>query len=231
MKNTKKRSHRKSIKSTPEVNRYGSWDVIVKNVKKCFMISTSVFSRIHFGSVKRRSLKIIKRYRKQFYALLILFIIILLQSTLLNYFRIFNVKPDAILAALVIFVPFFRLRWSITFAFFGGIFRDIFSILPFGFNAIIYILWIILANRISRRLSVENIFIRSALLCLIILLNNLALESILFVLGRSLIITTFLKIIFIECILTLLLALPMYKLFVYLLIDKSLQVASGAIEK
>lgn len=158
----------------------------------------------------------VKRYRQQIYGLLVLFVIALLESTLFNYFRIFNVKPDAILAALVLFVPFFSLRWLFVFALFGGIYRDIFSILPFGCNAIICILWIILAKQISRRLSVENNLIRSTMLCLIILLNNLTLQFLLFVLDRPIVIGSFLRIVSIESIFTLLLALPMYRFFVYL---------------
>lgn len=156
------------------------------------------------------------RYRQQIYALLILLIIALLQSTLFNYFRILNVKPDIILAALIMFVPFFSLGWSVVFAFSGGVFRDLFSILPFGFNACFCILWIILVKQIFRRLSAENNLIRNCLLCLIILLNNLTMQSILFVLQRPLNLGIFSRIVSIESILTLLLALPMYRLFVHL---------------
>lgn len=160
------------------------------------------------------------QYRKQIYALLVLFIIALLESTLLNHFRIFDVKPDIILAALVIFVPFFSLTWSVVFAVLGGMFRDIFSILPFGFNVVICVVWIILAKRISRQLSIESNFIRSAILGLIILLNNLTLQSILFVLAKPIAMGRFLTIIFIESITTLLLALPMYRLFLRLFMDE-----------
>jgi rod shape-determining protein MreD len=165
---------------------------------------------------KRIFQKSLERYRLQIYGLLLLFLIALLQSTLLNYFRIFNVKPDAILAALILFVAFFDLRWLAAFAFLGGIFRDIFSALPFGFNTIICILWVILANRISRRLSIENNVIRSCLLCLIILLNNLTMQSILFVLGKPVSLGVFSRIVFIESIFTLFLASLMYRVFVHL---------------
>ncbi len=153
------------------------------------------------------------RYRKQIYALLILFIIALLQSTFLNYFRVFNVKPDIILITVIIFALFFNLRWLVVFAFLAGIFRDIFSILPCGVNVIICIFLVILTKQISRQLSVENKFIYSAVLCLIILLNNLILQSFLFVLDRPVVTGIFLKILFLESTFTLLLALPMYRLF------------------
>ena len=168
---------------------------------------------------KRLFQKFLKRYRQQIYAFLVLLIIALLQSTLLNYFCIFNVKPNAIFLTLILFIPFFHLRWLVAFAFFGGIFHDLFSIFPFAPNAVIYILWIIFARQISRRLSMENDFIRSALLCFMILLNNLALQSILFILDNPIAMGTFLKIISIESIFTLLLALPIYRFFVHLFED------------
>lgn len=200
-----------------------------KNAKclSAFFVVTSqrllrffAFLRLHLYGIKSKFLKIPKRYRRHIYAILVLLIIALLQSTLFNSFRILNVKPDAILATLIIFVPFFSLRWSVIFAFLGGIFRDIFSILPFGFNVIICILWVILAKQISRRLSLENIFTRGAMLCLIILLNNFAIWFFLFVLDRPIVIGNFLKIISLESISTLVLSLPMYILFTHLFMDK-----------
>ena len=164
-------------------------------------------------------MKKLKNYNKQIYTLAALFIIALMQSTFLNYFRIFNLKPDAILLALIIIAPFFSLRWSVTFAFLGGIFRDIFSILPFGINIIICVLWIILAKQIFRRLSIENNLIRIIILCLIILLNNFTMQSILFILGNPIAIGTILKIVWIESVFALLLALPMYRFFAHLLTD------------
>ena len=161
-----------------------------------------------------------KRYHKQIYAFLVLFIIALLQATLFNYIKIFNLKPDAILPALIIFVPFFNLRWSVTLGFLGGIFRDIFSILPFGFNVIICILWIALAKQIFRRLSIENNFIRIIMLFLIILLNNFTIQSILFVLGKPIAIGTFIRIVSIESIISVLLAFPMYRFFAHLFMNK-----------
>jgi cell shape-determining protein MreD len=161
-----------------------------------------------------------KKYRKQIYAFSILFIIALLQSSLLNYFPIFNLKPDAILASLVLLVCFFSPAWSVIFAFLAGAFRDLFGSLPFGFNTLISIAWVVLAGRIFRRLSAENMFIRSAVLGLIILLNNLALQSLLFTLGRPLDMAAFLRILTVESMLSLLLALPMYRFFLYLFIDQ-----------
>lgn len=178
-----------------------------------------------------RILKFLKKFQKyyrQLQALSILFIVILLDLTLFNYFLIFNVKPDVILATLIIFSAFFSLKWLAGFALLGGIFRDSMSMLPLGFNTVICILWVILARRMSQKFTVENIFIRSALLCAIILLNNLSLRLVIFVLGGNVANNIFLKIAIMQSVLTLLLALPMYKLFAYLLTNKPTRIAPEA---
>jgi rod shape-determining protein MreD len=157
-----------------------------------------------------------RRYRQQICAFLLLLIIGLLQSTTLNYFPILDVKPDAILAALIMLAPFFSLGWSVAFAFLGGLFRDIFSSLPFGFNICLSMLWVILAKQIFRRLSAENGLIRNVTLCLFIVLNNLTMQSILFMFARPLSLGIFLRIVTIESIFTLALAFLIYRLFVHL---------------
>ncbi|MGD9015702.1 MAG: hypothetical protein PVI33_06745 [Candidatus Omnitrophota bacterium] len=162
------------------------------------------------------SLKFMRRYRQQICAFLLLLIIGLLQSTTLNYFPILDVKPDAILAALIMLAPFFSLGWSVAFAFLGGLFRDIFSSLPFGFNICLSMLWVILAKQIFRRLSAENGLIRNVTLCLFIVLNNLTMQSILFMFARPLSLGIFLRIVTIESIFTLALAFLIYRLFVHL---------------
>jgi len=159
----------------------------------------------------------LQKYRRQARALLVLFVILLLDTTLFNYLRIFNARPDIILATLIFFSFFFALKWLVGFAFLGGIFRDSISILPFGFNTIICIFLVILAKRISQKFTVENILIRSAMLFFIILLNNLIIQLILLTLGGTVVTNAFLRIAVLQSIVTLLSALPMYRIFGHLL--------------
>jgi rod shape-determining protein MreD len=210
MKNLKKNSQKISFnegKRRLDINKYTS--VLLDFCGRLYALFTNL-------RIRNSLLKVVRRYPQQLCALSILFIIALSQYTLFNYFRIFNVKPNVILAALIMLVPFFSLGWSVAFAFLSGILRDIFSGLPFGLELCLCIIWIILAKQIFRRLSPENNLIRSVILCLIIVLNNFATQSVLFVLDRSLSLDIFLKIVSIESILTLILALPIYRLFVYL---------------
>ena len=153
------------------------------------------------------------KYRIQIYALLVLLSLALLQSTLLNYLRIFNFKPNIILAGLIICFLLFDIKSSVAFAFLLGVLRDLMSVYPFGFNTVICILWAVVVKRISKRLNVENFLVRNVMLFVIIVLNSLVMRFILFIPARSLSMGAFLRSMILEIIFTLALALPMYSLF------------------
>ncbi|MFH1339001.1 MAG: rod shape-determining protein MreD [Candidatus Omnitrophota bacterium] len=169
----------------------------------------------------------LQKYRSQEEALSALFVIMLLDATLFNYLRIFDARPDVVLAALIILSVFFTLKWSVGFALLAGIFRDSMSTLPFGFNTVICVLLVILAKWVSQKLKVENSFIRSAVLFLTILLNNIALGFILFVLGNAIAASIFLRVAVTQSVITLLLALPMYRFFTPLENPRSLTGLTG----
>jgi rod shape-determining protein MreD len=63
------------------------------------------------------------------------------QVTFLNYFRIFGVKPDLLLVAVVIAGLFLETRAAIIFGMFAGIFKDVFRVNAFGLNVILFSLW------------------------------------------------------------------------------------------
>lgn len=169
-----------------------------------------------------KALKKLKKYRNLVFALLIISIAALIQSTVLDYFRIFNIKPDIILATLIIFALFFELRWACITAFLGGGLVDLLGNLPFGFNTPIYILWAILANWIARKLTMENSFIRSSALFIIVLLNNLVTRFLFLLLGRPLLRPDeFLSSAIFEGIYTILIAYPLFRLYFRIVLRKN----------
>ncbi len=158
-----------------------------------------------------------RKYRIQIYGFLILLFATSLQCTLLNYFRIINIKPDIMLATLVMFSFFYSLRCSLIFSLLIGIFRDVLGFLPFGFNTIICVLWVILAREIFQRLSIEDKLIRCITLFIIIVLNNLTLNCFMFIINKPIPTGILLKVIFLESLFTLPLSLMIYKIFIFLL--------------
>ena len=201
--------------------KYGPGRVILKAEKRRFVMP-DIFSRLRLASYSGGFRGLMQCYRRQLYAISLLFIVMLLDSTLMNYCRtLFGLKPGTILAALVFLVPFFNLGWMVMFAFLAGLFRDAFSLLPFGFSISVCIVLVILAKQISRRFSAEDNLIRCVMLCLIILLNNLATSLVLFVLDRPVVIGVFLSSALREAVFTLLLGLPMYRLFTNIFSDEN----------
>ena len=96
------------------------------------------------------------------------------QLTLLDYFRIFGIKPDFLLAAVVIAGLFFPMRLTVIFGLFIGIFKDIFSLNAFGLNLLLFGLWALLTVKISRKMSIEDNITRALLVFVIGLLQNIA---------------------------------------------------------
>ncbi|MBU1871573.1 MAG: rod shape-determining protein MreD [Candidatus Omnitrophica bacterium] len=178
--------------------------------------------------VKVSILRLFRKYQAELKALLMLFVAFFLQATLLNHFRIFNVKPELILAILVFYSFFLDFKPVLGLAFIAGVFYDLMSVLPFGFNTLIFILWVILIRLVSRKLAVENGLITGGVLCMIILLNNLTGQAVRYLLGISTGGNFFPIIAIIETLFTLLIALPIYNLLRHIFRLKPLQKVSLA---
>ncbi|MDO8662075.1 MAG: rod shape-determining protein MreD [Candidatus Omnitrophota bacterium] len=96
------------------------------------------------------------------------------QLTFLEYFRIFGIKPDLLLVTVVIAGLFLEMRLAIIFGIFTGIFKDIFSLSPFGLNVLLFSLWGFLVAKISRKISIEDNIASVILVFVIALLQNIA---------------------------------------------------------
>lgn len=98
----------------------------------------------------------------------------LFQVSLLSYFSVFGVKPDLLLAIVVIAGFLLEPRWALFFGVLAGIFKDAFGLSPFGFNIILFACWGYFVNKLSRRISIEDNIAAAILLFLIALLQNIA---------------------------------------------------------
>lgn len=106
--------------------------------------------------------------------LLLFFILLsLVQLTLLEYFKVFGLKPDLILISVVIASLFFKFSSSIIFAVLSGIIKDAFLGPSLGINTLLFPLWSFLIRKLSRKIEIDNLAIRLSLIYIIALLNNL----------------------------------------------------------
>lgn len=96
------------------------------------------------------------------------------QSTFLEYFRIFGVKPDLLLACVVIAAIFMEPLPAIVFAALIGAAKDAFGLGTFGLNILLFSLWSFLVIKISRKVSIEDGPAIAVLAFIIAVLQNIS---------------------------------------------------------
>ncbi|MDD5432210.1 MAG: rod shape-determining protein MreD [Candidatus Omnitrophica bacterium] len=145
-----------------------------------------------------------------------LFVILIsgiLQVTLLDGFKVFNVKPDLLLISVVFAGLFFELKWAFLFSIIAGLFKDIFGTTSIGINVLLFPTWSFLIAQLKRQVSFEDSFMRMALLFVVCFLQNLITGLALGFFGEFTPLGVFLKILFISSIYTALL-LPVISRFI-----------------
>ena len=139
---------------------------------------------------------------KIFIFIVAIIIFALLQTTILNYVNIFNVKPDLLLISAIIASLFFQPLWAISLSIFSGILKDIFSVNAFGMNTILFFLWSFLIIKLSRKISLDSNYVCLVLVFIIAIVNNIITRLIFLFLGNSISLGLFLRITFIGSLYT-----------------------------
>jgi rod shape-determining protein MreD len=139
---------------------------------------------------------------KKWFLLGLILILVFLEVTILNYFRIFNAKPDLLLIVVIIVSLVFDLRWALIFSILSGVLKDIFSTNLFGINAVLFPLWSLLIIKLSKRISIDNNFISCALIFSISLFTAILTRLICAYLGKFVPLGTFFTIAFLDSLYT-----------------------------
>ncbi|MBU3958661.1 MAG: rod shape-determining protein MreD [Candidatus Omnitrophica bacterium] len=151
--------------------------------------------------------------RKWFF-LFIIVVLGLLEVAVLDYFKIFGVKPDLFLIVVVILSLFFELKGVIFFVIFAGVLKDAFSINTFGINTLLLPLWSFLIMKLSKRISIDNNFILMAVIFIITASHNIITGLILVFSGGFFIpLGISLRIAFLESLYTAIIAPLVFKIF------------------
>lgn len=135
-----------------------------------------------------------------------------LEVTSLNYFRVFNVSPQLLLVAVVVASLAFDLKWALFFSILSGILKDIFCPESAAFNTLLFAFWSFLIVRLSRKISVDNNFIRVALLFIITILNNILVKLSFVYLGKFIPLGIFLRTTFLESLYTVFVSVLVFKI-------------------
>jgi rod shape-determining protein MreD len=121
---------------------------------------------------------------KRAYFLFVLIVFGLLQSTLLNYVRVFAVKPDILLINVVIASLYFDWGWGLFFSISAGLIKDIFVTYPFGINTVLFTAWSVVIMQLVKKITLDSRAIRTLLIFTVALLND-TITSLILISGGS----------------------------------------------
>ena len=109
--------------------------------------------------------------RKLFF-LPVLFILLLLQVTVLDFIKVFSVKPDMIVVSIIIASVFFELKFALFCSLIAGLFKDVFAANPYGFYTLFMPVWCFVISFVSRKLTIEDKLVLSGVAFVIVFLNS-----------------------------------------------------------
>lgn len=139
---------------------------------------------------------------KNWIFLLIILIFALLQTTMLDYVKIFGVKPDLFLISIVLAGIYFEARWALFISLFSGILEDILGINTFGINTLLFPLMCFLVIQLNKKLSIDNYFLCSIVTFICTLLYAAGTRLIFLYLNNFIPLSVFLRIAFFEALYT-----------------------------
>lgn len=137
------------------------------------------------------------------------------QATILNYIRLFGVKPDMLLCCVILAGVFFNRQWAFIFSLSAGLIKDIFGLETFGLNLFLFYGWIYLIVSLSRKISIDDSLVLSVFGFVVVFLNDIVIRFIYLSFGRDIPFGVFLRITFIESVYTALVLLLLIKMLDY----------------
>ncbi|MBN1913454.1 MAG: rod shape-determining protein MreD [Candidatus Omnitrophica bacterium] len=164
---------------------------------------------VNLGFFIKKNLKKIPRFFKRKKSgldirifLALTFIFGLMQATVMHYFRFFGTKPDFFIISVVIASLFYEPRRSLLLVIFAGLLKDSLSVSYFGMHTVLFIILSVLIIRLSKIITVDNDIVRSVLVLLSALLNNIMARVVFLFSGRVLTWQISLKVIILEAFYT-----------------------------
>jgi len=132
--------------------------------------------------------------------LIIIVVAGLLQATILNVFRVFQVKPDILLVLVVFAGVILRPKQALLIAVCAGLMKDIFGMGEIGYSILFFPACSFAIIKIRRNIAIENEFIYTAFVFIFTILNNLAMKIAMSLTGSYIPLGQFLKVLFLESI-------------------------------
>jgi len=140
-----------------------------------------------------------------------IFICVILQITIIPYFKIFGIKPDLILSSVVIVSLSCDLKLALALSIFAGAFKDIFGANTFAINSLVSGLWSLLVIKLSRRIAIDINLSRAGLIFVIAILNAFVVRIFFWYSGTYVPLGIFLRISFLDSLYTALVSLLVFR--------------------
>jgi rod shape-determining protein MreD len=134
--------------------------------------------------------------------LIFILIFALFQTTMLDYVKIFGVKPDLFLISVVLAGIYFESRWALFISLSSGILKDTFGINTFGINTLLLPLLCLLIIQLNKKLSIDNNFLSSIVTFIVAMLYAALARLVFLYLDNFIPYSVFLRISFLEALYT-----------------------------
>lgn len=141
----------------------------------------------------------------------VILICVILQITVVPYFKIFGIKPDLILISIVIVSLSCDLKLALGLSILAGAFKDIFGANTLAINSLASGLWSFLVIKLSRRIAIDINLSRAGLIFVIAILNAFVMKIFFWYLGTYVPLGIFLRISFLDSLYTSLVSLLVFR--------------------
>lgn len=120
-----------------------------------------------------------------FWGIILIIVTYVLQTSVVSYFRIFQVQPDLMLILVLSYAFFKGPRSGATTGFFGGLIEDLVSLRGFGINALSRTIVGYLSGLLEKTVFVGNIYLFILVVVAMTLVNQLVYMGLIFIVGYT----------------------------------------------
>jgi rod shape-determining protein MreD len=135
----------------------------------------------------------------------------LLQVSILDYLKVFGVKPDLLLVGVFWVSIAFQQKEALALSAGAGILKDIFTPYSFGINTFLFVLFSLLIIRLGKEISIESNPVRFIVLYIVAFCNTAATRFVFFFLGNIVPLHVFLRVAFLGSLYTALTAILLFR--------------------
>jgi rod shape-determining protein MreD len=142
----------------------------------------------------------------------IIFVLSLLQISVVDHIKVFNTKPDLILIGVIIAALFCKRKWALILGLCAGAFKDIVASQAPGINAVFCFVWSLAVIQARRRFSLDFNGARVLLVGVIFFLQSLLTRIVFLYLGTPVSPGIFLRTALLGSVYTALVSLGVFKI-------------------